>query len=227
VRALSSSTYHIDSFFDIWLELSLDGGQTWAPATSSMAIELTDPTQTVEVDVIHEIAGELQLEVWPSLSVFSPSAALPPLEGMYATAEQTFVAFHGTDLELIIQDARLRPFADPPPVITVVGADEQESYQSSLRAVAIVTSTSMGFDHVQIPIEFLGPVTTRASGRAVQNTGIFVTEMLAMNLSGQIGGQTVLIRESPTRVSEGSTSIAQLPGGNYQIDSFFDIWTEI
>lgn len=27
--------YHIDSFFDIWTELSLDGGQTWTPAESS------------------------------------------------------------------------------------------------------------------------------------------------------------------------------------------------
>ena len=32
IQDLGGGNYHIDSFFDIFTELSLDGGQTWIPA---------------------------------------------------------------------------------------------------------------------------------------------------------------------------------------------------
>ena len=37
-------TFHIDSFFDVFTELSLDGGGTWTPATSSVHIQNPEPT---------------------------------------------------------------------------------------------------------------------------------------------------------------------------------------
>ena len=54
-------------------------------------------------------------------------------------------------------------------------------------------------------------------------TGVFNTEMPALNLSG--GG--VMIRESPTLVSAGQTTITDVGGGNFTINSFFDIFTEL
>lgn len=53
----------------------------------------------------------------------------------------------------------------------------------------------------------------------------FDTEMLAMSLSG--GGMPVMIRESPTLASYGGTNQRDLGGGNYRIDSFFDVFTEL
>jgi hypothetical protein len=47
--------------------------------------------------------------------------------------------------------------------------------------------------------------------------------MLSMSLTG--GG--VMIRESPTRASTGKTSITDIGGGMYHIDSFFDVFTEL
>ena len=37
----------------------------------------------------------------------------------------------------------------------------------------------------------------------------------------------LMIRESPTRASTGQTSIADIGGGLYHIDSFFDVFTEL
>ena len=48
--------------------------------------------------------------------------------------------------------------------------------------------------------------------------------MLSMNLTGPPG---VMIRESPTRQSTGKTSIIDIPGPMWHIDSFFDVFTEL
>ena len=59
------------------------------------------------------------------------------------------------------------------------------------------------------------------------NTGYFDPEMLSLNLSGGALPPGVLIRESPTLASLGHTSIEDLGGGSYNIDSFFDVFTEL
>ena len=53
-------------------------------------------------------------------------------------------------------------------------------------------------------------------------TRFFDTEMLQLDIQGG----PLLIRESPTLQSTGKTAITNL-GGSYQIDSFFDIFTEL
>jgi hypothetical protein len=56
--------------------------------------------------------------------------------------------------------------------------------------------------------------------------GDYSTEMLALNLSALTPWGTLLIRESPTLASTGHTTLTPIVGG-YQIDSFFDIYTEL
>ena len=48
-----------------------------------------------------------------------------------------------------------------------------------------------------------------------------------MSLTGDVGGMAVEVRESPSLGSTGSTSIVDLGDGNYEIDSFFDVFTEL
>jgi hypothetical protein len=55
----------------------------------------------------------------------------------------------------------------------------------------------------------------------------FDTEMLQLELTGGGLPAGVRIRESPTISSTGQTNIADLGGGLYQIDSFFDVFTEL
>lgn len=54
---------------------------------------------------------------------------------------------------------------------------------------------------------------------------VFDTEMLQLDLSG--GGMPAMIRESPTLPSTGQTLKQDVGGGNYWVDSFFDVFTEL
>ena len=78
-----------------------------------------------------------------------------------------------------------------------------------------------------MPFMLTGPVTTVVFGKTGTTTGTFDTEIVAMSLTGNIGGMNVEIRESPSLPSPGQTSITDLGGGQWQIDSFFDVFTEI
>ena len=56
--------------------------------------------------------------------------------------------------------------------------------------------------------------------------GVYVTEISGLQMSGADMPVGVNIRESPTKASKGGTSCVPVPGG-YQLDSFFDIFTEL
>jgi hypothetical protein len=72
-----------------------------------------------------------------------------------------------------------------------------------------------------------GPVQTLVRDKAGNTTGTFQTEIVSMSLSGDVGGIPIIIGESPTVASEGETTITDLGGGLYHIDSFFDVFTEL
>ena len=63
------------------------------------------------------------------------------------------------------------------------------------------------------------------NGGGSGGTRTFDTEMISMSLSSSSLG--ILLRESPTLPSPGQHTVTSLPGGNFQVDSFFDIWTEV
>ena len=44
ITALSGGQYRIESFYDVWLEISLDGGRTWHPAEGVVRMTLSRPT---------------------------------------------------------------------------------------------------------------------------------------------------------------------------------------
>ena len=49
-----------------------------------------------------------------------------------------------------------------------------------------------------------------------------------MSLSGDVGGVSIELRESPNRASPGETNVVDIAQGNlYQFDSFFDVFVEI
>ena len=56
--------------------------------------------------------------------------------------------------------------------------------------------------------------------------GVYPGELTSLNIAGAGMPSGILIRESPTMASSGSTSIQAVSGG-YMIDSFFDVYTEI
>jgi hypothetical protein len=88
-------------------------------------------------------------------------------------------------------------------------------------------------------LELTGTVTLVSYDRDAL-AGTFDTEMLSMSLSGtgtldtgELGlpfgvlPVSVALVESSSQQSSGQATITDLGGGNFHVDSFFDVWTEI
>lgn len=148
-----------------------------------------------------------------------PPCSDSPTEPKYRTEAGVHAEFPG--LKITVADHLACPggFADV--VVTPVGLDEIEAFPSTL--VGMIEVTGLG----TFPFVLDGPVMTEVFGKVGHTTGVFDTEMLSMSLSGTVGPATVMIRESPTLASMGKTSIADIGGGLYRIDSFFDVFTEL
>ncbi len=103
---------------------------------------------------------------------------------------------------------------------TQVGPDQVEDFDSTLRATV---------DDGSGPqlVELTGPVQTLVSNRTGSQTGTFDTEIVSMSLTGDIGGVPIEIRESPSLPSPGETTITDIGGGLFEIDSFFDVFVEL
>lgn len=101
-----------------------------------------------------------------------------------------------------------------------IGSDELETFDS-------IWEAKMDFGLGPVHATLTGPVTTRTFGKIGHTTGTFDTEIVSMSLSGSVGGYDIQIRESPTLASLGGTTITDLGGGLYEIDSFFDVFTEL
>lgn len=154
----------------------------------------------------------------------TPNPNLPPA-GEYLTAEDVHARYTGPDLEIVLNDVVHRPIADRAERFDDGAGNEIEVFDSLLSGLADVT---LGTDvFIGVPFTANGQVQTIVLGKSGNVTGTFDTEMLAMNLSGGSALGPAMIRESPTRASLGRTTITDLGGGLYHIDSFFDVFTEL
>ena len=61
----------------------------------------------------------------------------------------------------------------------------------------------------------------------VSGYSLFDTEMLQLEFSGGTMPAGMRLRESPTLPSKGRTSLRALPDGQFLVDSFFDVFTEL
>ncbi|MEX0611792.1 MAG: PEP-CTERM sorting domain-containing protein [Pirellulales bacterium] len=152
-----------------------------------------------------------------------PSSDLPPVipEG-YLSPADVHARYSGPALEIVLSMIEHTPFTGQPPRQEADG--EHHNFGSELRGQGTCTGdgcASMGIPPM-FPVQLLGTVHTVAYGRPPGGLGTFDTEMLSMSLSSG----PVIIRESPTKASTGKTSITDIGGGMYHIDSFFDVFTE-
>jgi len=152
-----------------------------------------------------------------------PNPYLPPIH-----PTNPAIAYYGHDLHamypqgVIMKDPIHRAFTNVQR--SPIGFDELEGFNSMLDATV---STDGGVTWVSITMT--GPVTTKVYNYTGGQTGTFQTEILSMDLTGNVGGSTVMIRESPTRSSTGRVSVegGGGGGGGYRIESFFDVFTEL
>jgi len=149
----------------------------------------------------------------PSLPVTYPT-------GEYLTPANVHAMYHGPGLTVVLSNIEHRAFA--PVARTPSGPNEIEDFNS--QALGMISANGGPNDNMNAN----GPVRTEVFGKVGNVTGTFNTEMLQLNLSGvsAIYGP-FMIRESPTLASLGQTTITDIGGGLYHIDSFFDVFTEL
>jgi hypothetical protein len=208
LHVMPDGTFQITSFFDIFTELSLDGGANWQQPTSG----------PVHVELRCN-APEKQF----------PNPNLPPLTGKYVSPAQ----FHALYAQgIVISNVSHRRFTRnlPPPA---PGASSTHSFNSDIDMM-ISLNGGATFTHAIAPAAVSVKVDSTVDDAG--ETRYFDTEMLSLNISGGNLPPGVMIRESPTRQSLGRTSIRQSSGGGggnggvsppSDISSFFDIFTEV
>ncbi len=195
--------YHIDSFFDVFTELSVDGGHTWVAASNSIHMQLAP-------------------EPLPEPPLVFDDDKFPARGAGYESINS--VNYVGGTIQTEIVSLSLRG-ANPlnPISLMSLGGGGQYSVDSFFDVtyeIELDGSRSTGTFATEI-------ISMSLSGNVPGMTGTFATEIVSMSLSGNVGGTPIIIRESPSRSSSGSTTITDLGGGMYDIDSFFDVFTEL
>jgi hypothetical protein len=187
----------ISSFFDVWTELSLDGGATWATATASIRLAIDDrPLVSPPIDVATD--------------------SLPPRGQLSSTADNVVTYPNGIELRSVV--VRVTPRDGPGNLDAVTVVDLDSDGRLDLRVgsgnfepVSATMTAVMSYDHASDG----GP------------TRFFETEMLQLSLTSVTATADIRLRESPSRPSMGRTSITTNPGGGYSVSSFFDVFTEL
>ncbi len=196
--------YMIDSFFDIWPEVSMDAGSIWFAALQPVSMEL---------------------KVDPALipAVAAPRPAEPMPNGQYVSTQPTWQAYANGIVLRDVRDKRFTLWMDPP----LLGGSQTYTFDSQLD-LQLSTDGGLNWQLVRAPgMMSLSTKNVREfSGETTEEE--VVTQL---NISGGDLPVGVLIRESPTKVSEGGTARTAGggggAGGGYMVSSFFDIFTEV
>ena len=185
--------------------------------------------------------GILSIAATSQAALITSSANLPPA-GTYLSLDIHNI-YAGPALAFLLTLPEHAPYANF--VFTEHGGqgtvggpnDEIETFGSALDAHVKATTVAGGNTVYDGPVHGEGgPGSTNPGpgtktivyGKVGQTTGTFQTEMLQLNLQGTVPGLgAFMIRESPSKQSLGQVTITDIGGGQYQIDSFFDVFTEL
>jgi hypothetical protein len=198
--APATGGFMISSFFDIFTEVSTDGGQTWSPSTQ---------------------AGHMDLRADPLVipPVVEPSALVPPPGDAFASTSPVSAAFAGG---VVIKNIR-HAFSSQSLNLLTIGTTKQTEQFNSVISFQFSTDGGVNFSRVQAPATVALTLQSINPGPP----GLYDTEMLQLDLSFPLGASSVRLRESPTLPSYGETSLQQAADGTFRISSFFDVFTEL
>ena len=160
-------------------------------------------------------------------AIITTSPDLLPIGAVYSDAG-LFQTYGGFALQFVFTLPRLTIITNTTKF--QAGLDQQAMFTSSLQAnlEVFVNGVSQGINPITTGGITHTIVFNRYPGAGSEIlTGTFQTEMLQLNLSGGGLPPGVMIRESPTLQSTGQTTTTNIGGGQFQIDSFFDVFTEL
>ena len=78
------------------------------------------------------------------------------------------------------------------------------------------------------PVQLSGTFEQEVLGRTFSTeTGSWITNVIALSLSGPVLGHTLTLAQDPAQQSNGNTTITPIGGGRFTIDSFFDVFFDL
>jgi hypothetical protein len=204
VRAIPGA-YAISSFFDIFTELSTDGGTTWTPSTTPGGMPL--PARVVLAD-----------DDGPP---FATSTDLAPSPGApYCQPPTNWPVKFGPNVAARNFKHRNLPNSIPPPPPGQIAL-----YNAANTVVEAELSTDGG-------ATFTRGIAFATMAVRIQHTvdagpnQYFDTELVQLDISGGSLPAGVRLRESPTLPSTGEHILRPGPNG-YRVNSYFDVNLEL
>jgi len=196
--AIKGGRYSVDSFFDIFTEVSVDGGGTWWPAAGSGTLTFSYPPEC-----------HFYQELFPP----------PPLDAMYTNnSADTIVYTSNVWIRSFNFNRYTMGMPLPPP-----GGNQIHAFGDEVRF-----DMTMDGGATWSPVTTAGNNTVRVTNAIdVPPARFFDTEMLSMDISGGGLPGGIMIRESPSKASLGKLNDERLSGYGYTFSSFFDIFTEL
>jgi hypothetical protein len=201
--ASGDGTFRIGSFFDVFVDVSLDDGQTWGSAQTPvrMALHSSSP------------------KVAERRNTFPPA-------GTYASPERQITRFDNGILARRYRHPIRIPPIIPRPAPCLGCPPETYEFQTDL-----LFEFSVNGGQVWQPAQASSRVEVTAVSCWLENgTMVYGTEMRRLDAQIPIPGTPgVLLRESPTRKSLGFATLGDSPSLSlpYLVGSFFDVFTEI
>ncbi|MBI5476085.1 MAG: VCBS repeat-containing protein [Ignavibacteriales bacterium] len=197
IKRVTDASFRIGSFFDIFTEVSLDGGATWTRSATASRIKLHNESPS------HIFASDN----FPPEGQFSSAAGSPPVSFSQTTQLGNLLV------------------ATNPSVVSLPSLGSASTQTLSLNFTKISFSFDGGVTtndysatcDMQVHLSHVADVG---------DTRVFDTEMLSMSLSGGTLPGGVMVRESPSKASLGRTSVRTMPSG-FMMSSFFDVFTEV
>lgn len=144
---------------------------------------------------------------------------LPPL-AFYGTLTGDHLCYApGGGEDVCIQGAALGGFASPS-WIHLPDDTRINSAEVGLSGQIIQPGWAQG------AVAMVGQIVATEASRSTE-TGTFETELIQLSLQGGSPLGPIMIRESPTLVSSGRITYSARSGGQFMVDSFFDVFTEL
>jgi PEP-CTERM motif len=156
--------------------------------------------------------------------VITTSPSLPPNVGAYQSAPGALTTFNYGGNSIVVELISLQPNA------ATATQDFVSSPGNEIDTFASILSGAVSVNGSAFSQFTLSDPSTRVEefGRTSSNQlGTFNTQMLNLDLTATVGGTTVEARLDPTNPTTGQTTITNVGGGEFQIHSFFDVFTEI
>ncbi|MBX7209617.1 MAG: choice-of-anchor D domain-containing protein [Verrucomicrobiaceae bacterium] len=184
----------VQSFFDIFTEVSFDNGLVWSPRSNLL---------------------RLNLEPTPAQDNAFATNFFPPRDGAFEAEPGAPPILYGSNV--MVRDLALDGFATSQPLTSASGA----------RTISCQCRCKASFDGGQTWSSLTVPASFTFTVVPTSIEDKYVFTVTAMGVSSA----SFMLRESPTLLSQGQTTIRTKPAGytgnGTLIDSFFDIFTEI